>query len=615
LLAEPALDLTGRLDDFWERGLLGLAFHPDFPRTPHLFVLYVARQPYTHHVLSRFTMLGDRADPASELVLLEGDDQAKLGGKAPHGHQGGPLRFGPDGKLYIGLGEQTAGEPAQRLDSLLGKILRLNPDGSIPEDNPFVSETTGKYRAVWARGLRNPFGLAHEPGTGRLFETDVGQSSWEEVNVIERGANYGWPHAEGLSTNAAFRNPLHTYPPVVGRSVVGAAFGPASLPPEWRGKFFLADWAANWVKALDPRQPENPKTFAKGLNNPVALEFTADGALLVLNRGTIWRDGKKWKSNTGSLIRIRPLSDGETLTAAPARTPLPRTLAAEGLLDTLRPSTGSSEFVEFEINLAPWTPGVVSRRWISLPPGARLEVNAEGEFEFPARAIVVQQYAVEKTGKPFETHVHWFTGPRTARAAAYRWLTDGAAASLVEDGALLQLPGDAQHKWFTPGCEENLLLDYAVVGFLLPVNLRQIHRGEQLEQWVARGWLTAPPDLSTTPPLAALDDASAPLEMRVRSYLDVNCAICHRPGGPSRGSFDARFLTPLAKQNLLGGELLAGDLGIPGARVVVPGIPERSVLLQRLVRTDATRMPPVAVNALSSPVAPLLETWIRSLKP
>jgi mono/diheme cytochrome c family protein len=351
------------------------------------------------------------------------------------------------------------------------------------------------------------------------------------------------------------------------------------------------------------------------LNNPVALEFTADGALLVLNRGTIWRDGKKWQSHTGSLVRIRPVSEGEKLSVAPARPPLPRALTAGGLFDALIAQGSKQEFVEFEINHAPWSPGVVTRRWISLPPGGRLAVNAEGEFEFPAGAIVVQQHAVEKTGRPFETHVHWFTGPRMARAAAYRWNADSANAVLVEDGELIALPGDARHQWFTPGMEENLNLDHVVVGFLLPANPRQIHRGEQLAQWVARGWLAVPPDPANTPRLAALDDASAPLELRVRSYLDVNCAACHRPGGPSRGSFDARFLTPLARQNLLGGELLAGDLGIPGARVLVPGHPDRSILLQRLVRADATRMPPVAVNALPSPVAPLLETWIRSLKP
>jgi len=132
LLPTPALDLTGRVDDYWERGLIGLTLHPDFPRTPHLFVLYVAKQPFTHHVLSRFTMLGDRCETNSELVLLEGDDQKRFGGSQPGGHQGGPIRFGPDGKLYVALGEQTAGNPSQSLEALQGKILRLNPDGRIP---------------------------------------------------------------------------------------------------------------------------------------------------------------------------------------------------------------------------------------------------------------------------------------------------------------------------------------------------------------------------------------------------------------------------------------------------------------------------------------------------
>jgi glucose/arabinose dehydrogenase len=105
LLPTLALDL-GRVDDSWERGFVCLTLHPDFPHTPHLFVAYVAKQPFTHHVISRFTMFEDRADPASEFILLEGDDQKRFGGSQPGGHQGGPLRFGPDGKLYADLGEQ-----------------------------------------------------------------------------------------------------------------------------------------------------------------------------------------------------------------------------------------------------------------------------------------------------------------------------------------------------------------------------------------------------------------------------------------------------------------------------------------------------------------------------
>src|SRR5262249_46334304 len=131
LLDLPALHL--HVTDYWERGLIGVTLAPDFPHTPHLFVLYVTDKPFVHHVLSRFSIEADRVDPASEHILIEGDDQAKLGGFQPGGHQGGPLCFGSDGKLYVGLGEQTAGEPSQRIDTLQGKILRLNPDGSIPE--------------------------------------------------------------------------------------------------------------------------------------------------------------------------------------------------------------------------------------------------------------------------------------------------------------------------------------------------------------------------------------------------------------------------------------------------------------------------------------------------
>jgi glucose/arabinose dehydrogenase/mono/diheme cytochrome c family protein len=628
-LAAPLLDLTARVDSYWERGLLGVAVHPDYPRTPHLFVLYVAAQPYPHHVLSRFAMLGDTAQVDSEQILLEGDDQSKRGGKHPAGHQGGPLRFGPDGKLYVAIGEPiipSDGEcTSQKLDTLSGKILRLNPDGTIPADNPFHAQTTGKYRTIWAIGLRNPFGLAFQPETGRLFETDVGQTSFEEVNEIVRGGNYGWPLAEGMSTNAALKNPLHAYPPVIGRSIVGATFYPRAFPqtpdatpypPMWRGKFFFADWAAHWVKALDPDAPTNVVTFAKGLNAPVAVEAAPDGSLLVLNRGTIWRDGKKFATNSGSLVRIRHVGAGGAAqpTQAP---PIPKRLSETGAFASLRELRPREGFVPFEINAPPWQPGVRGRRWISLPPGQAIKFSSDGEWEFPVGAVIAQHYELEATGAPFETHLMWFTGPRLCRAAAYRWAADGREAALVEDAEIAPVPGASRRQWFSPGVEEQLNLDFVVTGFLLPVNTRQLNRDQQLQNWNARGWFTPKlraEDFAKLPRLAPLDETSAPAELRARSYLDVNCSACHRPGGPSRGFFDARITTPLAEQKLLGGELMAGDLGIAGARVVAPGHPDKSVLLLRLQRNDAFRMPQVSVNDEPSPALPVLAEWIRQLE-
>ncbi len=540
LLPRPALDLSDRVDDYWERGLIGVTLHPDFPHTPHLFVVYVAKKPFTHHVVSRFTMIGDQADPASELILLEGDDQKTLGGTIPHGHQGGPIRFGSDGKLYISIGEQTAGEPAQSLNTLQGKILRLNPDGSIPADNPFFAQTTGKYRAIWAYGVRNSFGLAVQPGADRMFFTDVGGSAFEEVNELLRGANYGWPQAEGLSTNRAFKNPLYAYPPVIGRSVVGAAF--------WQGKLFFADWAANWLKSLD-LNTTNVSTFAKGLDAPATIEATQDGSLLVLNRGTLWRDGKKWRPNTGSLLRIRRTEDKQL---ASTKQDFPRTLRA----------IGPKDLIEVHPNALPWRPGVITRTWHS----------AE-------KTMVIQQHSVEKTAKLFETHVMWFDDKksRLVRAAAYRSNSDGSDGALIEDGEIITLPGDPAHRWFSPGTEEHLNLDTTIAGFFLPLG-----RQETTES----------------------------LEDRVRSYLDVNCAVCHQPGGASRGNFDARFGTALN----MNGELVAGDLGIAGARLIVPGEPDKSILLQRLIRHDTFRMPPTALNDDPQPVVPLMQEWIKGMK-
>ena len=627
LLATPALDLGPRLDVWWERGLIGVTPHPDFPRTPHIFVLYVAKVPYPHHVLSRFTLSGDTVDPASERILLEGDDQSQRGGRHPAGHQGGPLRFGPDGKLYVAIGEPLiASEGAcssQKLDTLLGKILRLNPDGTIPADNPFHSQAQEKYRAIWAIGLRNPFGLGFQPETGRLFATDVGQTAFEEVNEIVRGANYGWPLAEGISANPTFTNPLYAYPPAIGRSIVGAAFSArmpaggddkAPFPTVWRGKFFFADWKANWIKALDPANPGNVVTFARGLDGPVALDFAPDGSLLVLNRGTIWHDGKVWKPGTGSLVRIRHTGEAPTTmhTSAP-----PLSLGETELFTRLVPFTPRAEFVEVKCNAAPWLPGVTTRRWLSLPVAARLAVNAEGEFAFPIGSVVIQHHTVTKTGAALETQVLRFAGPgqhsRIARAAAYRWGSARAMATLVTESALVPLPGDEDRRWLFPAVEAELNLDTAVAGFLVPISPRQLDDA-QLRRWITRGWIEAALGSDDRPRLVALDDRSAALEDRVRSYLEVNCAMCHRPGGISRSQFEARLSTPLAKSGLIGAEPIGGDLGITGARLVVPGAPEKSILLRRQTESGPLRMPPLGLHTEFAPVVPLLEEWIRSLK-
>ncbi len=300
LLPEPFAAFP--VDILWERGLIGVTVHPDFPRTPFVYVVYTAKGPYPHHVVSRLTAAGDRMAPGSEVKLLVGDDQRPYPAKTKGAHQGGAIHFGPDGKLYVAVGELTAESPSQDRTTMYGKVLRLNPDGSAPGDNPFAGEP-GMAKFVWAYGLRNPYTVAFQPGTGRLWACDVGASKWDEVNAIIKGGNYGWPIAEGPSGDRRFVGPVHHYKAA---SIIGAAFCPSDSPwpAAWRGRFFFMDFNQGWVRTLDPERPGDPVGFARNVRRPVDLRFAADGTLYVLVRDAWVSDGKL-KQHSGSVLAVR----------------------------------------------------------------------------------------------------------------------------------------------------------------------------------------------------------------------------------------------------------------------------------------------------------------------
>ncbi len=310
LLDEPFVTLP--VDDTWERGLIGVTVHSQFPKTPYVYVCYVAREPFPHHRVSRFTAEGDRAIPGSEKILLQGDDQCQFGGNVPAGHQGGAIHFGRDGQLYIGIGENTAGTPAQDLATLQGKILRIAPDGSIPSDNPFYAETTGKYRAIWALGCRNPFTFAVHPEQGDLLINDVG-GKFEEINPGIAGANYGWPTIEhGPTEDSRYVGPVYHYSQA---SISGGDFSPSAdaLPARYQGRFFFADFVHGWIRVLSRKAPWEAEEFASGLRRPVDLRFDGEGNLYVLLRNA-WVIDDKFAPQTGSLLRIRTASNQPTST-------------------------------------------------------------------------------------------------------------------------------------------------------------------------------------------------------------------------------------------------------------------------------------------------------------
>lgn len=302
LLRQPFVRLPVEMN--WERGLIGVTVAPDFPRDPHVYVVYVTDKPYPHHRVSRFRAEGDVAVPGSEQILLKGDDQRLFGGSRPAGHQGGAIHFGPDGKLYIAIGEQTAKTPAQRMDALQGKILRINPDGTIPTDNPFCSETEGRYQAIWATGLRNPFTFAFSRA-GDMLINDVG-GRYEEINRGTAGANYGWPTVDhGMSTRDGVTPPIHIYPQ---SSINGGDFSDRSpnWPAELQNRYYFADFVHGWIKSIDPQNPASSQTLVSGIRRPVDLRFAPDGSLYVLLRNA-WVVDSRFEPGTGTLLKISRL--------------------------------------------------------------------------------------------------------------------------------------------------------------------------------------------------------------------------------------------------------------------------------------------------------------------
>src|SRR5262245_34977280 len=282
-----------------ERGLLGIAFDPTYDITsaaPDFVYLYYTStaSPNPHNRISRFTVNNSNPDQptlGSETVIFNLDALSSA-----TNHNGGAIHFGPDGKLYVAVGDNPSRANSQSLSPVRGKMLRINADGTIPTDNPFFSQTTGNNRAIWAMGLRNPFTFTFQPGTGRVHINDVGQSSWEEIDVGAAGANYGWPTTEGNFDQAqfpSFTEPFYTYShgsgTFQGFCITGGAFynpatpGIAAFPSSYNGDYFFGDFVNNWINVIDLNTKAVDR-FATNAPGPVDLHVAPDGSLIYLAR-------------------------------------------------------------------------------------------------------------------------------------------------------------------------------------------------------------------------------------------------------------------------------------------------------------------------------------------
>jgi uncharacterized repeat protein (TIGR03806 family) len=629
------LDVSTKIHYGGEEGLLALAFHPKYAQNRYFYIYYTLGSPQPSVLVRYQTRENDpnSADPMSATVLLQIPQ--------PYAnHNGGTLAFGPDGYLYLTTGDGgSGGDPqnhAQDLSSLLGKVLRIDVDNAggalpygIPDDNPFVGADGGAARGeVWAYGMRNPWRCSFDRVTELLWCGDVGQDTYEEVDIITRGSNYGWRLMEGTHcynppTNCnpgTLTLPIIDYSHTVGGcAITGGFVYRGSLLPDLYGAYIYGDYCSGniWALRYDGAHVTESHLLVSqsGLNISSFGEDSA-GELYIVNLG-------------GTLHQLARQSGMGTV--------FPTTLSATGCFSNVLTREPAPSLVPYEVNSPLWADGTDKRRFLVLPDGTTIGYKDSGAWDLPDGTILVKEFLVDlETGNPatqraIETR---FLVKRngTWQGYTYEWNDEQTDAFLLSGSATKtftltdpQSPGAiTTYTHYLPSRADCARCHTPVSGGALGLHTGQINRPHDYDGVVDNqlramdhiglfgldGLPDVPAQLPRFPDPA---DVAVPLEGRARSYLQGNCAQCHQPGGPTAASIDLRYETPLALTNTCDAVPVSGDLGVAGSRILVPGAPDQSVLWLRDSRRGTGQMPPLATNAVDPLGSELVRDWILSL--
>lgn len=420
------------LSSVGERGVLGIAFDPQYATNKEVYLYYTAISPATHNRVSRFTVNDANAADYYFLGADAGGSDLGAGGKpmetvvfdldnlsSATNHNGGAIHFGPDGKLYIAVGENANPPNSQSLANALGKVLRINSDGSIPTDNPFFATAANKGKAIWALGLRNPYTFAFQPATGRMIINDVGQNTWEEIDDGLAGANYGWPATEGNTgtpptSPGMYQGPLYTYShgsgAFQGYAITGGAFYSPTVqqfPAQFSGDYFFADYVNSWINVYD-FSTGTVSEFATSAPGTVDLRVTSDGSLYYLarNAGQVLRvtfptdPAHPWH-NAANSLDVNP--DGK-IRASDALTVI-NEINAGGARPLAPPTPGSSPPPFLDVSADNWvTPldALIVINYINAyPPGEgeampKFDVTSSADFDLSLLAVDFGQNALPR---------------------------------------------------------------------------------------------------------------------------------------------------------------------------------------------------------------------------
>jgi uncharacterized repeat protein (TIGR03806 family) len=676
------LDLSAVTQGAYDSGMMGLAFHPDFGQagSPNRGFFYVSysyspspvndvNAPSTtpsYNRLSRFTFPDGAAvaDRNSEQVLINQFDRHLW-------HNGGGMFFGPDGFLYLTMGDEgdnndpyLNGGRVNR--GLFSGVLRIDVDrnparshpirrqplsGSappagwpksytqnyyIPNDNPWLATNGSVLEEYYAIGFRSPHRITYDAATNRIWLGDVGQSSWEEVNLIEKGGNYQWSFREGAHDGGnprpstvlgVERPPVFEYPHRDGYTAVigGYVYRGTEHAAYLDGKYIFGDNGTSRIRAMSYDGSGTPEI--------VELCTVPNGGSEITGLSTFGLNQSEelLMCTVGVGVKLYKLARSGGGDEPPAL------LSQTGAFTDLATLTPAAALIPYTVNAPLWSDHAAKRRWMCVPSGQTATFSVDGAWSFPVGTVFVKHFElpVDETNpaarKRLETRflVHGANGKYYG--LTYKWRADQSDADLLagsvsEVVSVATASGSRDQTWFYPGRQDCLVCHNANANHVLGLRTAQLNglytypndaeASHQILTLSRIGMFANPPaesEIDNWPRSAAITDTGESPELRVRSYLDSNCAHCHRPNGV-RANFDARLETPLALQGLIRGPV-NDTLGIFSGKVIVPNDLSRSLLYQRDNRLGTAQMPPLAKNVVDAAYISVLGQWIKSLPP
>jgi uncharacterized repeat protein (TIGR03806 family) len=613
LIADP---LGAELGATEEGGLLGFAFHPSYATNGAAFLAYTVRVAGNPGLTQRIARYKRNAGGtlSKDADIFERPAPAS---SVREEHNLGALAFGADGLLYVALGDgyvlgTDPANPAQNPFSVFGKILRIDvgPSGpyTVPDGNPY--KLGGGAPEVYALGLRNPWRFSfdrHKPND--LWVGDVGDDTWEEINKVELGKNYGWSVMGGAHCYAAptcdatgREPPLVEYAHTSGLlAVIGGYVYRGKQYPSLYGTYLYGDFSGR-IWALPNGVP--PAEVQLDVGFPIT-SFAED------NDGELYVLAYEGQNSPAKIFKIVGVPPGEPST-------FPKRLSATGCVDPGAPSKPAPGVIPFDLNSPLWSDGAEKRRWLALPAGTQVHIREDGDLEFPIGSVLMKEFRLQ--GNPVETRLLVRHSDGDWGGYSYEWSDDGSDALLLDGEKTKSVGGQS---WVFPSRGQCLYCHTVEAGRSLGPELQQLNRdftyeetGRTANQLVTLehlGLLDRPIGDPATLPRLPDPFGDAPVDARARAYLHANCSFCHRPGGPGRGQHNLLFSADLRAMNVCDVAPGEGDLGLTDPRLLAPGDPSRSILSARMKALGGTRMPPLATSRVHEDAAKLVDDWIRTV--